>query len=484
MSPLSGTADAPGDETVEPRPHALDAVAASRGPAFAALAADLGLAVTLPDGSRRPIPVGALPVILDDADIDRRAALASHRASATATAARWRLAGGDRDAVLDALGPVERRLVEATWDGPQDLAVARVDFLGESPLWALEVNATIPAMQGYSDIAAEAWLRTFAPPGADVAALVAANGSNSAALLQALQALHAARRGGEAGRIALLCRRGDAQVTELQYLCERFRAAGIDAVVVHPDELARQGEWLTHAGRRLPLVYRHLFLSRLEATPSPALESALPSGGARGTLVLNRPAPHLEMKSTLAIVSEAVDSGRHADAIGLSPAERDAVAASVPWTRRLDAGARDLVERVAADPAGHVVKANWSYGGYDVFVGRAKATPEFLARAQARFPGVASWRDLVERAALDRRGGGFVVQRAVPRAESAQIVCTPAGATPARVITDYAAFASLGAAAPWGGVCRAASSDIVNLVGGGALVPLLRRSVAERALAR
>lgn len=437
---------------------------ASSATAFASLAADLGLAVTQPDGTRRPIPVGAIPVILDEVEIERRALLATHLASATAKTARWRLTGPHRDAVLDALGPAERRLVEATGDGPQELAVARVDFLDDT---ALEVNATIPAMPGYSDIAAEAWLRSFAATGTNVERLVAANGSNTLALLHALQSLHRARRDGDADRIALLCRREDAQITELQYVRDRFRAAGIDTLIVHPDELAQRGDWLLHAGRPLPLVYRHLFLSRLDAAPCPALEAAMRSTHT-GTLVLNRPAPHLEMKSTLALLSQAVDTGTHLEAIGLSAEERSAVSDSVPWTRLLDAADRQLVESVAADPASHVVKANWSYGGNGVFVGRAHS-------------GTESWRARVERAARERRGGGFVVQRAVPRTETTQLLCTPTHTTQTRVVTDYAAFASLGADAPWGGVCRAANSDIVNIVGGGAVVPLLRRSVADQA---
>ena len=453
----------------------LESRAGSLGPAFAERAAGMGLAVTLPDGCERPIPVGLLPRVIDDAEIEARAVLAGRLASAVAKAARWRMAHGDRRDVLDALGPAERRLVEATWDGPQDLAVARVDFLGESPLAALEVNATIPAMQGYSDIAAEAWLRTVAAPGTDVDALVAANGSNTLALLHALQSLHAARRGGDAGHIALLCRRSDSQLSELRFVRDRFRAAGVDAVIVHPDQLELRGEWLTHEGRRLPLVYRHLFASRLDHAPSPALEAAMLATHGRGTLVLNRPAPHLEMKSTLAILSHAVDTGVHADAIGLTSEEHAAIAGSVPWTRILDA---EVAERVAGDPANHVVKANWSYGGSDVFVGRACESAEFRARAQARFPGVGSWRELVHRAALVR--GGFVAQRAVPRVEGEQVVCTPTQVVRARVITDYAAFASLGTAVSWGGVCRAASADIVNIAGGGAVVPVIRRTVFER----
>ena len=68
----------------------------------------------------------------------------------------------------------------------------------------------------------------------------------------------------------------------------------------------------------------------------------------------------------------------------------------------------------------------------------------------------------------------------MPRTDSAQYLCTPGGISRTRVVVDYAAFASIGASPEWGGVSRAAASDIVNIVGGGAVVPVIRASVANR----
>jgi hypothetical protein len=457
------------------------------GPALAERAADAGLVVTQADGTRRSIPVGALPLILDDDEIERRAQLATRLVSATAKAARWRLQGSQRSATLAPLGASERRLVEATAQHPDDLAVARVDFLGHPALHALEVNATIPAMQGYSDIAAEAWLATVAAGRADLPTLLAANGSNASALLQALVELHARHRAGTLATIGLMCRRGDAQLTELRYLRDRFRATGLRAHVVHPDQLQPRGDHLEFDGEPLQLIYRHLFLSRLDASPAPAIESALRRTTRHGTLVLNRPAPHLEMKSTLALLSRAGDDAALAHALGLDDAERDAIRANVPWTRVLrEAGADALdaarLAEIAEQPEHFVLKRSWSYGGHDVFVGRAHDSGAFWTRVHASYPEVDRWSDLVGRAARDPRGDGYVVQRAVPRTLDTQWLCTPASAIPAQVVTDYAAFASLGVAPPWQGVSRAACGDIVNIVGGGAIVPVLRRKVADALL--
>jgi hypothetical protein len=455
------------------------------GESLARAATQRGLAVTLADGSRRPIPIGALPVVIDGREIERRGELAARLASATAKAARWRMSGAHRAVTLAALGPAESRLVRATWDGPEQLAVARVDFMGSPTLQALEVNATIPAMQGYSDIAAESWLRTFAGGRADLHELIAANGSNADALLHALVELYGALRGGQPGALGILCRRGDAQLSELTWLRDRFCAAGLATSIVHPDGLVLRAGLLHHDGRALPLIYRHLFLNRLDATPAPDVEAALLAPSRVGTLVLNRPAPHLEMKSTLAWLSRCVDAPELADRLGLTARECEAIASSVPWTRQLGAAgegfatAEDLQE-IVEHPSMFVLKRSWSYGGSDVFIGRASATVEFRDCAQRSFPGVERWDDLVRRAAADTRGGGFVVQRAVLRQTGRQIFCTPDAIRHVDAVTDYAAYASLGATAAWSGVCRAAASDIVNIVGGGAVVPILRREVAER----
>src|SRR5688500_46403 len=84
------------------------------GRELAARAFEAGLAVTLPDGTARPIPIGAIPVVIDDAEVEARNRIAAHLTAATAKAARWRLTGAEREATLAALSPAEQRLVRAT----------------------------------------------------------------------------------------------------------------------------------------------------------------------------------------------------------------------------------------------------------------------------------------------------------------------------------------------------------------------------------
>ncbi|MBK8284389.1 MAG: hypothetical protein IPK97_05630 [Ahniella sp.] len=244
--------------------------------------------------------------------------------------------------------------------------------------------------------------------------------------------------------------------------------------------------WLEAQGRRWPLVYRHLFVHRLELEPNEAIEQLLARRSNQGTLVLNPPAPHVEMKSTLARLSEVLDQPEWAAAIGLTAREIDVVADHVPWTRWLSDPGPDRtlathrwLHEVLDTPESFVLKRSWSYGGRDVFFGRHARDPDKFEPARRLFPGVRDWRDLCGRAASDRQGGGFVVQRVVPVTRSAITFATPDQLRTVQATTDFSMFASFGVAASWTGVCRAAASDIVNIAGGGGVVPLLRQSVAD-----
>ncbi|HET9483625.1 MAG TPA: hypothetical protein VFO79_06690, partial [Xanthomonadales bacterium] len=311
------------------------------------------------------------------------------------------------------------------------------------------------------------------------------------ALLAALEALRARHRPGVPLRtIALLARRGDAQSTELAWLRAGFEAAGYEAAIVHPDEVTA-AEPFTARGIAWQLVYRHLFASRLDEEPAPPVEAAIANWRGGSSLIVNPPAAQLEMKATFAHLSRLGADEAAARRAGLDDDEIDAVRALVPWTRRLQRGpaampsgdhAHDLVEAIAHDPAQYVVKQSWSYGGTGVFVGAEAGSDDFRARLSRAFgAAVGDWRDLCAHAARD---GGFVVQRIAPTAIRPLSLHTPEASVRGDMRVDYAAYASLGAGTvPWGGVVRAAPTAIVNIVGGGGVVPLVAREVAD-ALAR
>ena len=467
------------------------------GPELARTAYARGLAVTLKDGSTRPIPVTATPVLLDAEEIRRRATLSARLASATVKMTRAVLASPQRELLLGGLSPLERVLSERTFAQVERLATTRVDYFVDSRPRALEVNATIPAMQGYSDIAARTFIEVVARhvglSDAAATALVASNGSNARALCEALLTGYAAERPGQTPRtVALLCRRHDAQLTEQRYLCERFREFGLDADVVHPDEVSGE-EHFEVRGKRYDLVYRHLFTRRLEETPSAWMEDFFGTVPGRKAVLLNPPASPVEVKSTFALVSQALEDAALADAAALTPEELAAIRDSVPWTRPFRHGAGrdpdgtrvdDLVARVVAEPSRFVLKRAWDYGGRAVYLGRSVGTPAFEERVRAAYGQPLDWAALCERAATDSKGGGFVVQQIVETQPEPHLLCEAHGLTPLALHVDYSAYASVGLESQpaWGGVCRGSTSEIVNIVGGGGVLPLITTEVARELL--
>lgn len=451
-----------------PHVQALLRHAAAVAPRLFALTAEGGLAVTHPDGSTLPIPVGATPVVLEANAIQARRDIAAQLASAGFKMAQAIVQSPQRAWLLDALGPVERRLVEKASPGLFGLAIARVDFFSGRRLSALELNATIPAMPGYSDIAAAGYIDAAGElaglASEECQRLKTRNGSNGAALYQALlQGFALARNGSRPKRLAILCRRADAQLTELVYLAEHFAALGTETDLIYPDELSST-DAVEARGQRFDCVYRHLFLRRLEAASSPWLEAFFGAPERFGAVLLNGPAAHVETKANFALLSRALVEPALAERAALSAEEFAAVQQYVPWTRQLlpgpgvdpdGAAVPDLVARVAAEPARFVLKRAWDYGGKTVFVGSHAHEAGFAMRAQTTFGQPLAWPALVTAASQDSRGGGFVVQQRVDVPLEKHWIASGAGVVEMDLFVDYSAFCSVGLdpQPPWGAWC-------------------------------
>jgi hypothetical protein len=450
-----------------------------------------GLAVTnKDDGSTKPIPITATPVILEAAELARRQALAARISSATLKMSRAVLASeARRELVLGGLSPLERSLAEATFARLDTLATTRVDFFGGAELRALEVNATIPAMQAYSDIAAHTFIeivgRRWGAPDHLIASWQAKNGSNALALYRALLAGYAKVRPGRMPeRIALLSRRNDAQLTEQRALCERFREFGADADIVHPDQLSGDDAVRAH-GKTYDLVYRHVFVRRLEEAGMQGAEyvkALLAEPNGTRAVVLNPPASQVEVKAVFALLSQALEEPALAREAGLDDAELEAIRASVPWTRPFRG--EELLQQVRAAPDRYVLKRSWDYGGRAVFVGRTRHEAGFAERVAAAYGERLSWEATCERAVVDRVGGGFVVQQVVDLQPERHLLCSGPAQIPTELYVDFSTYASVGLdhQPAWGGVCRGSVSHIVNIVGGGGVLPLLTTEVARALL--
>jgi hypothetical protein len=421
-----------------------------------------GLTVLRPDGAVVPIPLLAEPEVLSRAALAEAAREAQAILSGAVKLARALLASGDardRAALVEPFAGLEAEAMARLFEAPLPVMVARVDFLvpeGGGPPRALELNATIPAMPAYADLAAFAWLAAAArerglSPRAE-RELVARCGSHMERLREALVAFYRARGGTRARpSIAIVSRPGDAQLGELRRLAAHLRQMGHEAATLVPAECEPE---------RWDVLYRHVWAHRVD--PAAPFARALRDPA---RFVLANPVNGLlEAKALFARLSECADDAALAARAGLDAEER-AAAARLPWTRRLDAA---LAPRVLAGRERLVLKRSWDYGGKSVHLG-AETAPEAWARA-------------VEAAVADVRGGGFVAQERIFAARRPATRIAPEGVTRGELYRDLSTYCGLGPSRPDGSVVRAAASPIVNILGGGGLAPVVPEDVMEALL--
>ena len=351
------------------------------------------------------------------------------------------------------------------------VSTARVDyFLDPSGTpRALELNATIPAMQGYSDLIAHRFVRLFAAMKRRSAEQLQREvGSSTADLLASLVA-HYQLLGGrqKAPSIVVVSRRGDAQLGELHHYVRAFSELGHRTVHAFVDELSTETDGrLSARGERFDLLYRHIFARRVD--PASTLAKLLRDPGPN--VILNPVVSPLEVKGMLALIHEAKAENTY----GFSDDEMAAIERIVPWTRILRPGPGTLPDGSVADdlPAwvlAHrdmlVLKRSWDYGGKSVILG----------------PDSSSWADEVRKATVDP--DPFVVQEFVkPRLVKHLLLERDAIGrlipTWREMYVDISAYANHGVdVPPRGGVCRASGSKIVNILGGGGLTPLIPTTV-------
>jgi hypothetical protein len=484
-------------------PGRLDALARD----YAAQLANAGLCVFRgEDETFVPIPPVLSPEPVDAALMARLSADAGLLLRATAKLCRWTQREGATEArpLYHDFTPLELAVLAQTGAEAGDrfaqVAVARVDYFLDpvgTPR-ALELNATIPAMQGYSDLIAHGWIRTLARErGLDAAAaerLVTRAGSNTADLLASVLA-HYAARGGQARTpsILIVSRRADAQLGELKYYERAWSAAGHRAVHAWVDEVDVDASGRPRArGESFDLVYRHIFARRVD--PASPFGRLLTHPGA--AIVINPVVSPLEVKGMLALLHEALDAPARLAAFGLDEEERAAIARIVPWTRLLRAAPAtladgthvpDLAAWAAAHPGRLVLKRSWDYGGKSVILGPESDEPGVQARMRETLgAGASTWPAFVAAAANDPHL--WVVQEFVPPTPRRHLLVETGedGRTSAAwrdLFVDISAYANLGdAPRPRGGACRASGSRIVNILGGGGLTPLLPSDVVAELL--
>jgi hypothetical protein len=416
-----------------------------------------GLTVLRPDGTVVPIPLVAEP---ESFRRDALAALAGESRAILSGAvklARALVSRGDprdREALLGPFDGFEAEAMAKLFsEAPCPALFARVDFLGDAggAVRALELNATIPAMPAYADLAAHHWLRAAARKRGlaprQASELVARCGSNMEKVRETLVAHYRARGGTrERPSIAIVARPGDAQIGELRRLAAHLRQMGHEAANLVPAECEPE---------RWDVLYRHVWAHR--TPPDAPFARALRDPG---RFVLANPVNGLlEAKGLFARLSECGVDAPLAALAGLDDTERDA-ARRLPWTRRFD---ESLAARAVAERERFVLKRSWDYGGKSVHLG-AETAPD-------------DWARVVEASARDRKGGGFVLQERVVALRRPATRVAPEGVTQAQLYRDVSTYSGLGSVAPDGSVVRAAASPVVNILGGGGLAPVIPEDV-------
>jgi hypothetical protein len=219
----------------------------------------------------------------------------------------------------------------------------------------------------------------------------------AAALLSSIVETYAEWRGArELPNVAVVDWDGLPTAHEFELLRSYFVARGLPTVVCAPDELEYDGRRLRRGDFRVDVVYKRIIIHELltRCGGSHPLLRAYAEG--RVCLVNSLRCKPLHKKAAFEFLTDEERAG------WLTPAEREAAAACVPWTRRVGErkttheGRRvELVEHVRRQRERFVLKPNDDYGGRGLCFG-AKA-------------GASEWDDALSHA-LE---GDYVVQEAV-----------------------------------------------------------------------
>jgi hypothetical protein len=244
------------------------------------------------------------------------------------------------------------------------------DLDGEEALKIVEYNAETPAAPAYNDVLTEvflglpimgAFLQRY-----EVRPLPARHN-----VLHALLRAFAQWSGGrERPRIGILDWREVVTYSEHLLFAEYFNAQGVPAVTCDPRTVEYRDGKLMAGDFHVTLIYKRVLISELlerEGVGSPVVRAVRD-----GAVCMVNPwrCKLLHKKASLAVLSDERNAGLY------SAAEQAAIAAHVPWTRRVEErhtehdGQRvDLVPFIAERRERMVLKANDEYGGKGIVLG-------------------------------------------------------------------------------------------------------------------
>lgn len=238
--------------------------------------------------------------------------------------------------------------------------------------------------------------------------------------------------------------------TENEFVLLRnyFNGRGVPTIICSPDELEYEGGVLRRGDFRIDLVYKRVIIHELlaHADDSHPLIRAYTKGDVCLVNPFRCKIAHKKAAFEL-LTDEANESW-------FTPEERETIARTVPWTRRVAERRTsyrgrdiDLVEHVRANRALFVLKPNDDYGGHGVTLGGHAGESEWDARI------------------ADALAGDYVVQEAVeiPLEEFPIFDEQAWGLQPVYVDTNPFLFRGR----VEGALVRLSDSPIVNVTSGG-----------------
>ena len=362
-------------------------------------------------------------------------------------------------AMYDELGltEIERELVEIDPGYRAVSPTARLDsFLTPDAYSFVELNGESPAGIAYADAAFEIFeqlpvMKKFA----ETYSLRRFEGSSL--MLKVLLDCHQEFLGRKPERppqIAIVDLKGMPTQKEFELFREFFESQGCPSVIASPDELEFRDGRLRFGDFEIDIVYKRLLVN--EYLPimreQPALIEAYRAHAI--CMVNSFRSKLIHKKALFAVLTDA----RYASLF--DSAEQEAIAAHVPWTRRVRAGKSDyygdeidLLEFIGERRDRLVLKPNDDYGGHGIYIGWN--TDEI------------AWDEAIHNALGN---GDYLVQERVPTAREVFPALTDDGNIAfAEQLVDLDPLLFNGKVGS--AFTRLSSNELANVTAGGGMVP-------------
>jgi uncharacterized circularly permuted ATP-grasp superfamily protein len=357
--------------------------------------------------------------------------------------------------LLEYLGLSDEEIRLAQIDPGYEVAstAGRADaFILPGSLQFAEYNAESPAGPGYSQRLAE----LFAALVDEDATMAAFRERFSVRfytpITHLLEALLASYRdwGGTAKppRMAIVDWRDVPTWSEFELLRDAFAAAGVPTLICDPRDLVFDGRALTAGGERIDFVYRRVLINDIVARPDEC-KALIDACRAKAVCVANALRCKIAHKKAFFAV---LTDDRYASLF--TAAERDVIAAHVPWTRVVrDELAGDIRRRRES----LVLKPNDEYGGTGVTLGWETSE--------------AAWDEAIARALREDKESdrAWVVQERINVRREPFPVCEAGGVVERNMLVDFAPYVFRGTVA--GFLTRLSATGLANVTSGGGQVP-------------